>query len=585
MRKVCHIFFTTIILLEILLKSATGNENDGNGAMIDANFVESDGADDLEGEEEEQPIIKKERSKGVKNFVGTNLFGDTSGSPKNCFTSEDVALLAARRDFESLIPKDLPNYLLDDDLARLLMQYFYGASQVIDKMTRGHSKSIANKAFYDTLGGYLNYYMIPISKYSFYGGLIKLKTVESIIELFSESKRFLNTNGNGWRDPIRDFSDFDLEIEPLRIIVDKEDDDTSCTQLDMLDDERSGEDDSMLVALPRLEPEEKGLLRNLWLPFRRKRTFDLQSSKSAFVLLRYFELTTKCYKFQNVDQELFNKRFKNWILENVEIHLKDDLLYPGLGAVLRIIETLRRKRGDSFVIESKTKEKRQRTHENLKKIKSFNSKQIGNSGNVLKSIFESDSPVAPDSVSDKTLTQKAKDSQRKKYIYIAIGVSVCLVLIVFSVIGFTMCRKGSWRKSNTDDTLPPEPKKTGWFCCKKEPKDDEETLLHSKKSSDKTKSKKFSKKPGKPTKLQQQQQQKSEPTTCCGVCSNKNSPAIIETSSMDSDSGRDNKNKLKSSPSKPVKAITVNEKKAFSISKKNKNKDGAAKVGILKKGT
>ncbi|XP_055853369.1 uncharacterized protein LOC129917074 [Episyrphus balteatus] len=425
MRIIYHIFFTIIIvLLEIQKKSAEGNERDGNEAIIDTKVVEIDDETD-DSEIVEKP---KDRTKRMKNFVGTNLFGDTNGIRKNCFSSEDIALLAARRDFELLIPKTLPSCLLDDDFAKILLQYFYEANQVIDKMASGRSKTIAQKAFFDTLGGYLQYYMVSISMFSFYAGSIKLRTVENILELHDQSKTFLNTNGNGWRPAIKDFSDFDIQIEPLRIIIEeKQEEDTSCIQLEIQDD-RTTETDDMIVALPRLDQEEKGILGNIWLPFKRRRTFNLKNTKSAFVLLRYFELTTRCYNFQGICQDTFNRKFKNWIFENLDIHLKDDIFYPGLGAILRILETLQMKNSDFIILQKRQKTQNFKTIENTAKQLQTHSKDWFRDifGNSEKLALENNREISP--------KQKDIDDERRMmYIYITIIISVLLLVFVISV--------------------------------------------------------------------------------------------------------------------------------------------------------
>ncbi|XP_055902952.1 uncharacterized protein LOC129938815 isoform X1 [Eupeodes corollae] len=578
MRKVCHIFFTTIILLEILLKSATGNENDGNGAMIDANFVESDGADDLEGEEEEQPIIKKERSKGVKNFVGTNLFGDTSGSPKNCFTSEDVALLAARRDFELLIPKTIPSCLLDDDLVRILMQYFYEANQVVDKMTIGHSNTIARKAFFDAMGGYLQFYMVPISMFSFYAGLIKLRTVENILELLDQSKSFLNTNGNGWRHPMTDFSNINIQIEPLQIVIDQMEQDTPCIELEV-QDYRDVEKSDMIIDLPRLDIEENGHLGNIWLPFKRKNTFNLKTSQSAFVLLKYFDLTTRCYNFKDICQATFNGHFKKWIIENLEVHLKDEVLYPGLGAILRILETLRTNSNNKNFVIIKKREKTQnyKALESRAKQLEIHSKDwfrdiIGksNTSNVDKKPLEKESNAAA-----------ADDNRRKMYIYATIIVVIFLLVFLISLAYIVKWSNTPPRSSSTDPDVEKCQKKGKRVRISEElqtqrrsSKDDEEILLGPESSSiisssDMTRSSK----PLEDTSVKNVKSPSSS-STCFPFCTRKNSPTELERdkpiSSMDSDSANE---ELSEDPSTSKWSNVIHDRKYVRIKKKKTDEE------------
>lgn len=275
----------------------------------------------------------------IENFVGTNLFEAESTCSDVCLSSENVGLLTARKEFENLLPKSLPKTLMDDELVMSLMQYFYGAKQVIIRMCNGKQKDLSEKAFYDTLGGYLQWYVIPVVKNSFYSGLVCLKIAKNVMEVYRQCKIFLNTNGNGWKTPINDFTDFEITIQPMLLV--EEVDDTSCLHLELADGKENDED--MLVPLPKLDREEKGMLSNIWLPFKRKKSFNLRSYHSAFIFLKYFEMLSKCYKYENVCQDNFNKKLGEWIEENIEIHLEDDQFYPGLGAILRIQETLKHK--------------------------------------------------------------------------------------------------------------------------------------------------------------------------------------------------------------------------------------------------
>lgn len=210
------------------------------------------------------------------------------------------------------------------------------------------AKHLVQRAFYDTLGGYLHFKMVPVAKYSFYAGQISLSTANQVLLLHEECKKFLNTNGNGWKSPLQNmFSQLErVHIEPLHI---PETDDGAfqepsfCMQLHMNTEENQPDNDKMIVQLPKVEAENiKGYLGNIWLPFRRKRTFDLKLESSNYIVAKFYETVTKCYRFENIDQQYFNEKFKTWLMENINVHLSDEEFYPGLGAVLRIAEFLKR---------------------------------------------------------------------------------------------------------------------------------------------------------------------------------------------------------------------------------------------------
>ncbi|KAM7359669.1 uncharacterized protein ACRADG_000729 isoform 2-T2 [Cochliomyia hominivorax] len=293
----------------------------------------------------------KERSKishccekyiDIDNFVGTNLFDITA---KRCFSNEEVALLAIRKDFEILIPKNLPQCLFTDQMIALLLNYFYISHQMIVRMPILKTNYLTQKAFYDTLGGYLNFYMVPVSKYSYYAGQISLNTAQKVLTLYKETKQFLNTNGNGWKTSLQNVLEElkSIHIEPLNIPELNQDIcEEYCMQLDMDRDDYDLNDDRMIVSLPKLEIDVRSnCLGNIWLPFRDKNIFDLKSENSAYILVQFYETITKCYRCEKIDQQYYNEQFRSWLLDNINAHLSNEQFYPGLGAILRVYEYLK----------------------------------------------------------------------------------------------------------------------------------------------------------------------------------------------------------------------------------------------------
>ncbi|KAL9898243.1 uncharacterized protein ACN427_006434 [Glossina fuscipes fuscipes] len=282
-------------------------------------------------------------------FVGTNLFGTTRNK---CFSTEDVALLTARRDFENLIPKDLPPCLLNDHMVSVLVNYFHACHQTISRMAIDASKRLAERAFHDAVGGYLNYYLVPVAKFSFYAGQVSLGTVENVLEMLKQCKQFLNVNGNGWKSPMKDVLKElkSVHIEPLHLDEQAKSCDPSfCLRLDTNIGQSESEQGDMIVGLPKLEPEDRNdFLGNIWLPFKYKRSFDLRAESSAYIVVKFYETITKCYQCEHINQDCFNAKFRTWILENIQVHLSDEQFYPGLGAILRISENLKAGKRDNL---------------------------------------------------------------------------------------------------------------------------------------------------------------------------------------------------------------------------------------------
>lgn len=255
-------------------------------------------------------------------------------------------LLKSPLTFQHIIPNQKPIFETDRSI-EIKIQYIYGATEIIEKMTTGDIKYIAQQALYDTIGDYLNHYLIPVTKYSYYAGEITYKTTKYLYELFDYCKKILNTNGIGWRPPINNFKNFTNKIQPIQMDEEKNEDvideneQTPCVNLILLGDDINDLEEDMLIALPKIELDENGELISIWLPFKRKHNFNVEAKSSAFILMRYFVSVTKCYRFEGNSQEIFNQNFEKWLKENISPFLHKKNFYPAFGAVLRILETVK----------------------------------------------------------------------------------------------------------------------------------------------------------------------------------------------------------------------------------------------------
>nr|XP_017091942.2 uncharacterized protein LOC108122021 isoform X1 [Drosophila bipectinata] len=276
------------------------------------------------------------------DFLGTNLF---NGPEKHCFSTEDIALMSARRDFELLVPKSFPNLcMVSDNVVAMLVKYFNTVNQIVKKMSDIETRRVLQRAFYDALGGYLRFYLVPAAQMSFYAGHLKLNTVDRLVKLYRQCRMALNTNGNGWRSPSKELVNQFLaaKVEPMKMPKYSrcEDDASSCAFLDqtLIQVADQGQ---MIVPVPSLEPmDEDGYLTNICLPFRKKRIYNLRAPSSAFIVMRFFEALTNCHRFQGVNQVEYNRKLLTWIHENLQLHYADGQFYPGLGGILQIEATI-----------------------------------------------------------------------------------------------------------------------------------------------------------------------------------------------------------------------------------------------------
>lgn len=194
----------------------------------------------------------------------------------------------------------------------------------------------------------MKHIILPTTKYSFYAGNVTYAVAQNVFNLYDRCKESLDTNGNSWSDPITDFSQFSINIKALYIPQPSDDEVTkTCANLAMNQNDDDNEED-MLVPLPKIETSQDENLSTIWLPLRRKHIFNINSRTSAFILFRYFVMVTQCFRYQGINQSIFNRKLKVWISENVIPYLDDDQLYPAFGAVLRIMETLREQNEDIY---------------------------------------------------------------------------------------------------------------------------------------------------------------------------------------------------------------------------------------------
>ncbi|XP_016951295.1 uncharacterized protein LOC108025348 isoform X2 [Drosophila biarmipes] len=314
-------------------------------------------------------LLPKELQKAPRSametdtFLGTNLFGSYR---KNCFSTEDIALISARKDFELLVPKSFPQCLLTDSIVNMLLRYFNTVNQIVKRMSDDDTRLILQRAFYDALGGYLRYYLVPMAQVSYYAGRIKLNTVERLVTIYRQCRTTLNTNGNGWRTPNKDIlTQFKgTKIEPIKLpkSCHDQEDASSCAQLDQSCISQEPDQGSMLVPLPRLEtPDESGLLSNIYLPFRKRRIYNLRSPRSAYILVKFFQTLTSCHRFQGISQVNYNRQLLAWLRENLQMHYADEVFYPGLGGVLQIQERVLLQQKNSEEESQDSREKKEET--------------------------------------------------------------------------------------------------------------------------------------------------------------------------------------------------------------------------------
>lgn len=329
----------------------------------------------------------------------------------------------------------------------------------------------------DIYFSYINHYLVPVVKYSYYAGVMTYKSAQNVFDLLQHCKEFLNTNGNGWLEPINDFSEFKDKIQPIELAYEnifKQQ--VPCVNL-ILNNKNTGNYEDILVDLPKLGPRDNGKLTNIWLPFKRKHNFNLNSKSSAYILMRYFVAVTYCYQFEEVDQQTFNRKLQTWLKTNIESSLYDTTFYPGLGAVLRVFETVN---GTSS---NKPKIRRYSENNNREKFSNFmKNSQIEETLSQIQTI--DDEPTGyfkrlwpkTNSGHDTHSNYFIKDEQQ-----FWIAISSVLAGLIFLICLSCCCIRSKFKKKKLKTEQPKKKKKfrcLKWiFCCHKEKKCSSNCLL------------------------------------------------------------------------------------------------------------
>lgn len=119
----------------------------------------------------------------------------------------------------TLIPQVKVLNCENDEYIALLMDYFHVCFESVRKLSIGKTKHLMLKALADTIGGYLQVYILPLTKHSYYAGNIKYRNARKLFELHEQLKIFLRTDGNGWLYSCKDIKQ--AKIQPIMITAPK----------------------------------------------------------------------------------------------------------------------------------------------------------------------------------------------------------------------------------------------------------------------------------------------------------------------------------------------------------------------------
>ncbi|KAK1130784.1 hypothetical protein K0M31_018893 [Melipona bicolor] len=273
----------------------------------------------------------------------------------------------------ALIPQvKVLNYENDRYIA-LLMDYFHLCLESVRKLSIGKTKHLMLKALADTMGGYLQVYILPLTRHSYYAGNIKYRNARKLFELYEQLKLFLRSNGAGWLNPSKEIKR--TKISPIVITLPRTS--IACDGIITYSassignkremkrfafkqkkrraprhktkstssrhkDESDRSEESIVIPLPFLDDDTQPnryrsiepllfqrqhkheikakFFFSIALPFKKNTLQSLYSERSIFALVKYYIASVKCIVSKSkakTELETFNQEFYNWLQQSV----------------------------------------------------------------------------------------------------------------------------------------------------------------------------------------------------------------------------------------------------------------------------
>nr|XP_033332861.1 uncharacterized protein LOC117224202 [Megalopta genalis] len=229
------------------------------------------------------------------------------------------------------------------------MDYFHICLESVRKLSIGKTKHLMLKALADTMGGYLQVYILPLTRHSYYAGNIKYRNARKLFELYEELKLFLRSNGAGWLKPSMEKTR--TRIQPIVVTAPKTS--AACEGIittppsasnhnnrqihhsafkktkrhaskhksskNMKRNESTKREESFGIPLPFLDNDAEP--NSIALPFKKNSLQSLYTEESAFVLVKYYVASVKCIESKSISKtkqlKSFNQEFSDWLQQSV----------------------------------------------------------------------------------------------------------------------------------------------------------------------------------------------------------------------------------------------------------------------------
>ncbi|XP_045476758.1 uncharacterized protein LOC123682264 [Harmonia axyridis] len=280
--------------------------------------------------------------------VGTTLFTE-SDLNKQCWDSDSISLLHSRMFLELLLPCPRVLYELDNEFSVDLIKYFSLVLTTMHSFPDGRKKQLSIYAMEDIIGGYFHSLILPIARFSYYSGIINWRSMRRLNRYYNQLKEVLRTEGQGWAPPRpQNWENYDARRLPMRPKTACLEGEVPCSnirlyrRLKCCDDMKTcGRCMKVAVPVPFFDCKMKP--HALAVPFKNCPLFDVNSGRSAYVLIRFFVQSYRCLycKCNHADcLSIFRSNLYTWLMDEVVPRFNDDKTYVAFGGVIRLIKTL-----------------------------------------------------------------------------------------------------------------------------------------------------------------------------------------------------------------------------------------------------
>ncbi|XP_053623934.1 general transcriptional corepressor trfA-like isoform X2 [Plodia interpunctella] len=175
-------------------------------------------------------------------------------------------------------------------------------------------------------------YVLPITKYGYYGGTVSQSNAEKIYSFYHDIKKYLKTDGSGW-------TNFDGNIKrPLKLIAKQLRNNIrstkgSCEQLAFYDETATG----LNIPLPSMIFNNETPI--MFVPLRDNLLINLHSDSYSDILPKYYYAAKNCLKSRSPKNEAeFDNKFSSWLTNEVltKVDKDEDHLCYALGGILAL---------------------------------------------------------------------------------------------------------------------------------------------------------------------------------------------------------------------------------------------------------